>query len=88
MSPSSFTFKLTVPNDPTVADIVAGVAAHAAEYARLEAGAAAGFVDGVRATAARALSGGGPARQAVFAAADGRLTLTMGGETVSQPLPR
>ena len=87
MSPSAFTFKLTVPNDPGVAEIVAGVAAHAAEYAQLEAAAAAGFVDRVRKATGRLLQGGGgPACLALFVAADGTLTVTIGGETISQPL--
>lgn len=87
MNPSSFTFKLTVPNDPGVTDILVGMAVHAAEYANLDGAAAAAFVERVRATAGRALNGGGgPSCQAVFAAADGRLTVTLGGETVSQPL--
>ena len=86
MSPSSFSFRLTVPSDPGVADVVAGIAAHAAEYAQLEGAAAAGFVDRARAAAARVLTSGGPSCQATFAAADGHLTMTLGGETVSQPL--
>jgi hypothetical protein len=88
MSPSSFTFKLSVPNEPDQVAIVAAVARHAAEYATLDAGTVAGFVDRVAAAAGAALeAGAGAATQAVFTAADGALTLTMGGERVSQPLP-
>jgi hypothetical protein len=86
MSPSSFSFKLTVPCDPGVADVVADVAAHAAEYAQLEGAAASGFVDRVRAAVGKVLNAGGPSCQATFAAADGHLTMTLGAETVSQPL--
>lgn len=86
MTPSSFSFKLTVPVDPRVTDVVADIAAHAAEYAQLEGAAAAGFVDRARAAAGKILEGGGPSCQATFAAADGHLTMTIGGETVSQPL--
>ena len=86
MTPSSFSFKLTVPSDPGVADVVADVAAHAAKYANLEGAAASGFVDRARAAAAKVLKAGGPACQATFAAADGHLAMTLGGETVSQQL--
>jgi hypothetical protein len=86
MSPAAFSFKLTVPNDPGAADIVAGVAAHAADYAGLAGAAASGFVDRARGLATRVLSGGGASCLAVFAAAEGRLSMTVGGESVSQPL--
>ena len=43
MSPESFVFKLTVPNDPAGADVVAIVATHAVRYAQIEAGKAAGW---------------------------------------------
>ena len=86
MTPSSFSFKLTVPNDPRVAVVVADVAAHAAEYAKLEGAAASGFVDRARAAADKVLKAGGASCQATFAAADGHLTMTLGSETVSQPL--
>lgn len=86
MSPSSFSFKLTVPSDPGVADVVAGLAAHAAEYANLDGAAASGFVERARAAAAKVLNAGGPSCQATFEAADGHLTMTLGAETVSQPL--
>lgn len=87
MSPSAFTFKLSVPNDPGQVLLVTEVARHAATYAGLEAGAAAGFVERATAAAAAALAGGAGAVQAVLTAADGVLTLTLGGERVSQPLP-
>jgi len=89
MSPSSFTFKLTVPNDPEGATIAAGIAAHAADYATLDATAGAAFTGRVRDAVTRALqAGGGHACLMVFAAANGQLTVTIGKDTaVSQPLP-
>jgi hypothetical protein len=88
MSPSSFTFKLTVPNDPDGATIAAGVAAHAAEYAKLPEADRAAFAARVRDFAGKALkSGTAHACQVVFAAADGRLTVTVGKDSISQPLP-
>jgi hypothetical protein len=88
MNPSEFTFKLTVPNDPEGVTVVAAVAAHAVEYANIDAGAGAAFVERVRDVARQAFkSGSGTSCLAVFAAADGQLTLTIGGQSASQPLP-
>jgi hypothetical protein len=88
MTPKSFTFKLSVPNDPEGATVVAVVAAHAVEYATLEAGAGAAFVERVRAAAQQVLTGGfNTHSQAVFAADNGQLTVTIGGQAVSVPLP-
>ena len=88
MSPSSFTFKLTVPNDPEGVIVVAAVAAHAVEYAQLDAAAGAAFVERVRAVARQALqSATGHNCLAEFAAADGQLTVTIGDESASHPLP-
>ena len=89
MTPKDFIFKLTVPADTDGASVVAVVAGHAVEYAGIEGAAGAAFVERVRAAAAKALAAP-TARtgcQAVVAAADGRLTVTIGGESVSQPLP-
>jgi hypothetical protein len=88
MSPAEFTFKLTVPADPEGASVVAVVATHAAEYARLDAAAGAAFVERVRGTAGAALKGAtGTHCVVVFAAAAGQLTVTIGTESVSEPLP-
>ena len=79
---------LTVPNDPEGASIVAIMAAHAVEYAAIDAAAGAAFVERVRAAALPVLKGGGtPACQVEFSAADGRLTVTIGGQSLSEPLP-
>ena len=86
MSPSSFAFKLSVPNDPDSTTIIGEMAKHAAVYANLDAGAADAFAERARAAAARAFSNGGTTSQAVFAAADGALTMTIGTESVSARL--
>jgi hypothetical protein len=86
MSPSAFTFKLSVPNDPDSVAIIGEMAKHAAGYAKLDAAAAHSFAERARAAAVKALTPTGQSTVAVFAAADGALTLTMGGESVSQPL--
>ena len=90
MTPKDFSFKLTVPLDPEGATMVAIVATHAVEYCGIEGAAGAAFVDRARAAALKAIKGGASERGgclAVIAAANGQLTVTMGGESVSQPLP-
>ena len=89
MTPKDFSFKLTLPADPEGATVVALVAGHAVEYAGFDGAAGAAFVERVRAAALKALKGadlrhGCPA---VIAAANGHLTVTVGAESVSQPLP-
>lgn len=87
MKPAAFTFKLTVPNDPEMAAMVADVARHAAEYAELNGEVARGFVERTRTAATKALqSAPGHNSLAVFAAADGTLTVTIGSETVTAAL--
>ena len=86
MSPSSFSFKLSVPNDPDSTTIIGELARHAAEYAKLDATAAASFADASKGAATKAMTGGVVNLLAVFAAADGRLSMTIGSEVVSQPL--
>jgi hypothetical protein len=88
MTPQEFTFKLSVPNDPEGATVVAVVAAHAVEYAKIDGAAGTAFVERVRAAAAQALRA--PADKptpVVFAAANGQLTVTIGSQSVTQPLP-
>ena len=89
MTPKDFIFRLTVPSDSAGASVVAVVAAHAVEYAGIEGDAGPAFVERVRAAAAKALAAAAARSgcQAVVAAADGQLTVTIGGESVSQPLP-
>jgi hypothetical protein len=87
MSPSDFTFRLTVPNDPDGVRVVTAMAAHAAEYANIDAGKGQAFVERVRVTAAHAFkSGSGASCLAIFCAANGELTVTVGAESASQSL--
>jgi len=87
MTPQAFSFKLTVPADPEGATVVAVMANHAVEYTQLDAARGAAFVERARAAAAQALDGsGGKHCTAVIGAADGQLTMTIGGQTVSEPL--
>jgi len=87
MSPSAFTFKLSVPNDPKMVTMVGDMARHAAAYANLQDGAAATFSDRALAAAGKVLKGDtNKSTLVVFAAANGALTVTIGGESISQPL--
>jgi hypothetical protein len=88
MTPQDFTFKLTVPNDPEGATVVAVVTTHAVEFTGIEGAAGAAFVARVRAAAATVLkSAGEKPSLVVFTAANGQLTVTVGGQSVSEPLP-
>ena len=88
MSPSEFIFKLTVPNDPEGVQVVAIVANHAVEYANIEKGAGAAFIERVKAAVSAAMkSSNGAHCLVVVGAAKGQLTLTIGSQSVSQPLP-
>jgi hypothetical protein len=87
MSPSSFTFKLTVPNGPEGVAVVGVVATHTVEYTNLDAAVGVAFVKRVRDVAALVLEAANVPAVAVFAAANGQLTITIGGQSVSQPLP-
>ena len=88
MNPKDFTFKLTIPADPEGATIVALMTGHAVDYAGIEGAAGKAFVERVRAATLKALAGATTKGcLVVFAAADGQLTVTMGAESVSQPLP-
>lgn len=88
MSPSDFTFKLTVPTDPEGASVVAVVANHAVEYTKIDQAAGAAFVGRVRDAVAAALKiATGTHCLVVIAAAHGQLTVTIGNEKVSEPLP-
>jgi hypothetical protein len=88
MTPSSFTFKLSVPNDPKMAAIVGDMARHAADYANLDEAKAAAFYERALAAAATALNGdSSKTTLLVFSAADGTLKLTIGSQSITQPLP-
>lgn len=86
MTPASFTFKVSVPNDPGLASVVGELARHAADYAKLESGPAAAFADRAREMAATAIAGAAGPCTAVIVAAGGTLTITIGKESTSQPL--
>ena len=90
MTPQAFTFKLTVPNDPEGATVAAVIATHAFHYAGIDAAAGAAFVERVRAGVKEAVKAAPPSAKpsvVVFAAANGQLTVTVGGKSISQPLP-
>jgi hypothetical protein len=89
MTPQEFSFKVTLPADPEGATVVALIAGHAVDYAGIEGAAGKAFVERVRAAAFKALTGADRRHgcQAVVAASDGHLTVTVGAESVSQPLP-
>ena len=88
MTPQAFSFKLSVPADPEGANVVAVMVTHAVEYTKVDAAKGAAFVERARAAAAQALTGAnGKHCQAVISAANGQLTVTIGGQTVSEPLP-
>lgn len=87
MTPSSFTFKVSVPNDPRQATVIGELAKHAAEYANLDAGASKAFGERTLAMAVNVLKAAtGHATTAVITAADGTLTVTVGDESASQSL--
>ena len=89
MSPSEFTFKLTVPNDPASATVVAVEATHAVGYANIDAAAGAAFVETLRREVAQAVtSASGTHTLVVFAAAGGELTVTFAGQSVTCALPK
>jgi hypothetical protein len=88
MSPASFTFKLSVPNDPRMAIVVGDMARHAADYASLDEATAASFAGRALAAAGKILKGdSNKTTLVVFSAANGTLTATIGAESISQPLP-
>jgi hypothetical protein len=67
--------------------VVGDMAKHAADYANLEGAAAASFSSKALAAAAKVLNAdGNKTTVVVFAAADGTLKLTIGSESISQPL--
>ncbi len=88
MSPQDFLLKLSVPNDPAGVAVVVAIARHAVTYANVESARGDAFVERARAAATLVLKGGTPSHCAVTCAAgQGQLTMAMGGQTVSEPLP-
>ena len=84
----TFTFKLTVPNDPEGATVVSGRGRLMPwNTPAIDAAAGAAFVERVRAAALKcSRAATGKHTLVVFAAADGQLTVTIGGKSISQPL--
>ena len=87
MTPAAFTFKLTVPRDPAMAVVVSDLVEHAVGYAGMTDEAGAGFVTKVTAVTVAALAPGAtPNCLVVIAAAGGELRVTLGSQTISQPI--
>jgi hypothetical protein len=87
MSTAAFKFKLTVPRDPALADVVSALIQHAVGYAGMSEDAGAAFVKKAKAaTAAELGPGGTPHCLVVIAATGGELRVTIGSQTISQPL--
>jgi hypothetical protein len=87
MTPAAFKFKLTLPRDPALADVVSDLVQHAVGYAGMSEDAGAAFVKRAKAATATEL---GPAAtpycQVVIAATAGELRVTIGSQTISQPI--
>lgn len=87
MTPAEFKFKLSVPRDPALADVVSDLVQHAVSYAGIAEDAAAAFVTKVKAATATEFGPGATPHCAVVIAANGgALHVTIGGQTLSQPI--
>lgn len=83
MTPSSFTFTLSLPRDSRLAAVVRDLAQHAVGYAEVDAELGEGFVDRVNALATRHLAaGGGASCDIIYGCDQGVLFVTLDGETV------
>ena len=84
MTPTSFTFKLTVPADMEVLPIVTGLARHASTFANLDAATGTDFVKRVTDTATRHFNQPSSGHcLIVFLSNETELKATIGSETVS-----
>ena len=87
MTPAAFTFKLSVPRDPALAEVVSDLVQHAVGYAGMTEDAGAAFMKKVKAaTAAELGPGATPHCAVVIAATGGELRVTVGSQTISQPI--
>lgn len=86
MTPKSFKFHLSIPRDARLVPVVRDLAAHAAVYTELGADAGARFAAQVAAASERALTAQPGACAVDFSCENGELVVTIGGETVRQPL--
>lgn len=83
MTPSDFTFTLTVPRDAQLVEVVRNVAAHAVSYAQVDAAKGQDFVDRVAEASARRLAAGGADGCVLtFSGGGGGLHVTLDNETV------
>ena len=90
MTPTSFTFLLTLPCDTRFVPILRELAAQAVTYSEMDAAIGAGFVAKVEAAGARTLSHGarGADCQVRFACDSGELRVEFSSETVRQPFAK
>lgn len=87
MTPAAFTFKLTVPRDLALADVVSDVVNHAVGYAGMNEEAGADFVAKAKAATAKELAAGATSHcLVVVAATGGELRFSVGSQTISQPI--
>ena len=87
MTPAEFTFKLCVPRDPALTDVVTDLVHHAVGYAGMNDEAGAAFVKKVKAATATELgSGATPPCLVVIGADGGELRVTLGSQTISQQI--
>lgn len=88
MTPAAFTFKLSVPRDPALAEVVSDLVQHAVGYTGMNDEAGAQFVKKVKAATGTELRPGAtPHCPVVIAAKGGELRVTVGSQTISQPIP-
>ena len=86
MTPTSFTFHISVPRDALSAPIVQGLAAHAVTYTKMDAASGRAFVERVAVASDRAMSAQFGSCAVEFVCADGELRVLIDGETVRQSL--
>ena len=87
MTPAAFTFKLSVPRDPALAGVVSDLVQHAVGYAGMPEDAGSALVKKVKAATTAELGPGATSHCAVvIAAAGGELRITIGSQTISQPV--
>ena len=83
MTPTTFTFKVTVPRDAQLAEVLRELAEHAVQYAEIDESMGMGFVDRVGALAKRRMAaGGGASCLVVYGCEQGILHVTVDGETI------
>ena len=86
MTPAAFTFKLSVPRDAALAEVVSDLVQHAVGYAGMSEDDGAAFMKKVKAATTTELAGGKGHCVVVIAAAGGELKVTLGSQALSQPI--